>query len=71
MVPGKSFKKRSNQDTDEASKWFVGSSRSNISGLEKSKRHSATRRRSPPESLDTSASQAGRFNAAALDPSGW
>jgi hypothetical protein len=23
----KSFKKRSNQDTDSASKWFVGSSR--------------------------------------------
>ena len=55
----KSFRKRSSQDTDSASKWLVGSSRSSMSGLDSSKRHNATRRRSPPESMVTSASHAG------------
>ncbi len=32
-----------------------------MSGLDNNKRQSATRRRSPPDNLDTSASQAGRL----------
>jgi hypothetical protein len=60
----KSFKKRSNQDTDSASKWFVGSSRSNMSGLDSNKRqmqHDGAHHLK----ASTSASQAGRFNASA------
>ena len=62
-VPGKSCKKRCNQETDSASKWFVGSSRSNISGADSNNRHNATRRRSPPESFVTSAAPSGTRKA--------
>ena len=48
---GNSCKKRSNQATDSASRWFVGSSNNSISGADSRSLHSATRRRSPPESL--------------------
>ena len=39
----------SSQETLSASRWFVGSSSSSISGFSSSRLHSATRRRSPPE----------------------
>ena len=39
----------SSQRTDSASRWLVGSSSSSMSGFDSSRRHSATRRRSPPE----------------------
>ena len=42
-----------------ASRWLVGSSSSRISGFFSSSRHSATRRRSPPESTLTRASPGG------------
>ncbi len=40
----------SSHDTDSASRWLVGSSRRRSSGCSSRSRHSATRRRSPPES---------------------
>ena len=51
--PGTPAACRSSQATDSASRWFVGSSSRSRSGLESSSRHSATRRRSPPESVPT------------------
>ena len=62
-VPGKSCKKRCSQATDSASRWFVGSSRSNISGADNRRRHKATRRRSPPDNFVTSAPPSGTRNA--------
>src|ERR1035437_4859860 len=49
--------------TDSASRWFVGSSSSNISGCCKSKRHKATLLRSPPERTLTLASLSGHRSA--------
>ena len=51
-MPLYSCRKCSSQATDSASRWFVGSSSSSRSGDCSSSRHSATRRRSPPESFD-------------------
>ena len=62
-VPLYSARWRSSHATDSASRWFVGSSRSSRSGVASSSRHSATRRRSPPESFVTSASAGGRRSA--------
>src|ERR1051325_7782243 len=53
----------SNHSTDSASRWFVGSSRRRMSGCWSSKRHSATRRRSPPEQIFTSVSPGGQRSA--------
>ena len=50
-VPGNSARYRSSHHTLSASRWLVGSSSSSISGCSSSTRQSATRRRSPPESL--------------------
>ena len=47
--PGTATRCCSSQATDSASRWFVGSSSSRTSGSWRSSRHSATRRRSPPE----------------------
>ena len=58
-----SARKRSSQATDSASRWLVGSSRSSRSGDESSSRQSATRRRSPPESVVTSRSPSGSRSA--------
>ncbi|MNC87804.1 hypothetical protein D3C83_35640 [compost metagenome] len=65
IVPGKSFRYFSSQATDSASRWLVGSSSSSMSGLDSSRRHSATRRFSPPESVWIFASHGGRFSASA------
>ena len=62
-VPGKSCKNRCNQATDSASRWFVGSSNSNISGALNSNLHNATRLFSPPERVVTSASGSGTRKA--------
>src|SRR5215470_10465722 len=59
-VPGYSFRCRSSQATDSASRWFVGSSRRRRSGFWRRSRQSATRRLSPPESVVTSASAGGQ-----------
>src|SRR5690606_23178730 len=48
-VPLYSAKCCSNQCTDSASKWLVGSSNNNTSGSCNNNRHNATRRRSPPD----------------------
>ena len=53
----------SNQSIDSASKWLVGSSSNKISGFCKSKRQSATRRRSPPDSVPMSWSSGGQRKA--------
>ena len=58
-----SCRKCSSQATDSASRWLVGSSSRSRSGDCRSSRHSATRRRSPPESLVTSASGGGSRSA--------
>src|SRR5690554_7658275 len=50
-VPGKSWRKRSSQATESASRWLVGSSSSSLSGADSSRRHRATRRFSPPDML--------------------
>ena len=47
----------------------MGSSRSSMSGSDSRSRHNATRRRSPPESLLTSASHGGSRNASAATSS--
>ncbi|CAB5065084.1 unannotated protein [freshwater metagenome] len=62
-VPEYSCKNLSSQSTLSASKWFVGSSRSNKSGRLNKSLHNATRRRSPPESFVTSLSLGGQRNA--------
>src|SRR5437899_11683426 len=62
-VPGYSFRKRSSHATDSASRWFVGSSSSNMSGRARRSRQRATRRRSPPEILPTSMSPGGTRSA--------
>ena len=62
-VPGKSCRNFCNHATDSASRWFVGSSRSNMSGALKRSWQSATRRFSPPDNFVTSASPAGTRNA--------
>src|SRR4029453_14167810 len=62
-VPVYSFRKRSSQATDSASRWLVGSSSNSMSGFCSRSRHSATRRRSPPEILATSASPGGTRSA--------
>ena len=49
--------------TDSASRWFVGSSSSSRSGCWSNSLHSATRRRSPPDSVVTSASSGGQRSA--------
>src|SRR5215510_3732534 len=59
-VPGYSCRCRSSQATDSASRWLVGSSSRSRSGRSSRMRHKATRRRSPPESLLTSASPGGQ-----------
>ena len=64
-MPAYSARKRSNQATDSASRWLVGSSSKSMSGLESSRRHKAIRRFSPPESVFTSASQGGRRSESA------
>ena len=64
-VLGYSCRKRSSQATDSASRWFVGSSSKSMSGCDINNRHSATRRRSPPDRVLTSASHGGRRNASA------
>ena len=50
-VPAYSWRKRSSQSTDSASRWLVGSSRSSRSGWRRRSRASATRRFSPPDSV--------------------
>jgi hypothetical protein len=50
-VPGYCSRNFSSQATDSASRWLVGSSSSSMSGSDSSRRHSATRRFSPPDSL--------------------
>ena len=62
-VPGKSCKNRCNQATDSASRWFVGSSKSSISGALNNSLHNATRLRSPPDSFVTSAPPSGTRSA--------
>ena len=65
-VPGYSSRYRSSQATDSASRWLVGSSSSSMSGADSSRRHSATRRFSPPESLlDLRVPVGGRRSASA------
>jgi hypothetical protein len=46
-----------------ASRWFVGSSRSSMSGASSRSLQSATRRFSPPERLSTEASSGGQRSA--------
>ena len=62
-VPGYFSRCCSSHCTDSASKWLVGSSSNSKSGCCNSNLHNATRRRSPPESTDTSASDGGQRNA--------
>ena len=62
-VPGKFCRYCSNQWTDSASRWLVGSSSSRISGLESNRRARATRRRSPPERTSTFSSSGGQRRA--------
>ena len=64
-VPGNSWRKCSSHATLSASKWLVGSSSSNMSGLDNSRRHNATRRFSPPDSWPTMASHSGSRSASA------
>src|SRR3990172_6880281 len=64
-VPGKRERNCSSHSTDSASRWFVGSSRSSMSGLERRSLHSATRRFSPPERWPIRASPGGRRRASA------
>src|ERR1017187_6336953 len=70
MAPGYLRRWPSSQFTLSASRWLVGSSSSSKSGWPSSSLHSATRRRSPPESLVTSASSAGQ-RSASLARSTW
>ena len=70
-VPGKFCKYCSNQSTDSASRWLVGSSSNKMSGLLNNKRHKATRRRSPPERTLTSASPSGQRRASIAVSSLW
>ena len=62
-VPGNDFKNCSNQLTLSASKWLVGSSNSNISGLLNNSLVNATRLLSPPESTAILASSGGHLKA--------
>ena len=62
-VPGYCCKCCSNQSIDSASRWLVGSSSNKISGCCNSRRHNATRRRSPPERNFTSWSSGGQRSA--------
>jgi hypothetical protein len=55
-VPGNVSRWCSSHATLSASRWLVGSSSRSMSGSSSSTLHSATRRRSPPESFVTSAS---------------
>ena len=64
-VPGKRTKNCSSHSTDSASKWLVGSSNNNISGLDSSNLHKATRRFSPPDKGPIFASQGGKRSASA------
>ena len=70
-VPLYDSRNRSSHATDSASRWFVGSSRRSRSGAERSSRQSATRRRSPPESVVTSRSPSGRRSASIARSSVW
>ena len=63
MVPGYSCKWCSSHATLSASRWLVGSSSSSRSGRWSKILHKATRRRSPPDSLVTSASPGGKRSA--------
>ena len=62
-VPLYCFRYNSSHSTDSASRWLVGSSRSKISGSLSSRRHKATRRRSPPERNFTGVSPSGQRKA--------
>ena len=62
-VPGYCCRCCSNQSIDSASRWLVGSSSSRMSGFCSSSRHSATRRRSPPDSVATFWSSGGQRSA--------
>mmetsp|Transcript_5928 Transcript_5928/g.23408 ORF Transcript_5928/g.23408 Transcript_5928/m.23408 type:complete len:110 (+) Transcript_5928:1098-1427(+) len=62
-VPLNVAKNCSSHATDCASKWFVGSSRSKMSGCESNNRQMATRLRSPPERFFTKASPGGQRRA--------
>ncbi|MNY18508.1 hypothetical protein D3C86_1518890 [compost metagenome] len=64
-MPGKRVRNCSSQSTDSASRWLVGSSSSSMSGRDSSRRHSATRRFSPPDRWPTLASHGGRRSASA------
>src|ERR1700679_3002288 len=60
-VPAKSRRVFSSQATLSASRWLVGSSSSSMSGFSSNRRHSATRRFSPPDSVETLASLGGQL----------
>ena len=62
-VPGNVARNFSSHATDSASRWFVGSSRSKMSGCARRSRQMATRRRSPPERFFTRASPGGHRSA--------
>ena len=62
-VPGYCCRCFSSHSTDSASRWLVGSSRRRMSGCCSNKRHSATRRFSPPEQMPTSVSPGGQRSA--------
>ncbi len=62
-VPGYCCRCCSSQSMDSASRWLVGSSSSSTSGCWSSRRHRATRRRSPPDSVPTFWSSGGHWSA--------
>mmetsp|Transcript_1875 Transcript_1875/g.7522 ORF Transcript_1875/g.7522 Transcript_1875/m.7522 type:complete len:352 (-) Transcript_1875:513-1568(-) len=61
--PSKLFSAIASASMVSRSRWFVGSSRSRMSGCARSRRQMATRRRSPPERFFTSASPGGHRRA--------